>query len=178
MTPDDPSDDRWVIETLAPPAAGALADADLDALAPLWRALMDRHRETWELVPMRSYEDSWPRRRAQYREWLAAPGSFVLVGRRGTQLLGYAVVGVDEGDETYATGERAAEIHTLSVLPEERDRGLGAALMDAVERRLLDAGLTDVFVATMQGNDAAQRFYERRGYTPFVHRHYRKLEED
>ena len=30
----------------------------------------------------------------------------------------------------------------------------------------------------MHGNDAAQRFYERRGYTPFVHMNYRKLEEE
>jgi ribosomal protein S18 acetylase RimI-like enzyme len=30
----------------------------------------------------------------------------------------------------------------------------------------------------MHGNDPAQRFYERRGYTPFVHVNYRKLAVD
>ena len=88
------------------------------------------------------------------------------------------MVGIHEGDETYATGERLAEIHTLAVLPGERDRGLGAALMEEVERRLLAEGVTDVLVGTMHGNDAALRFYERRGFTPFVHMHYRKLEKD
>jgi ribosomal protein S18 acetylase RimI-like enzyme len=168
----------WALETLSPSAFGAFTDADLDALEPLWRALMDRHREVWELVPMRSYEDSWPRRRAQYREWLVAPGSFVLVARRGGRLLGYALVGIHEADETYVTGERLAELHTLAVLPGERDKGLGAALLDEVDRRLLADGVTDVLVGTMHGNDAAQRFYERRGFTPFVHMHYRKIEED
>lgn len=168
----------WIVEAFLPAAGDAFADTDLDVLEPLWRSLMDRHREVWELVPMRSYEDSWPRRRAQYREWLAAPGSFVLVARRHGQLLGYAVVGIHEADETYATRERLAEIHTLAVLPGERDRGLGATLMEQVERRLLADGVTDVLVGTMHGNDAAQRFYERRGYTPFVHMNYRKLEEE
>jgi ribosomal protein S18 acetylase RimI-like enzyme len=168
----------WAIEPFLPTAGGGFTDGDLDTLEPLWRALMDRHREVWEVVPMRDYHDSWPRRKAQYLEWLAAPGSFVVVARRNDRLLGYAVVGIHEADETYATGERLAEIHTLAVLPGERDRGLGAALMDEVERRLLADGVTDVLVGTMHGNDAAQRFYERRGFTPFVHLHYRKLRSD
>jgi ribosomal protein S18 acetylase RimI-like enzyme len=169
---------NWTIEELEPSAPGAFSDADLDPLEPLWRSLMDRHREAWEVVAMRSYEDSWPRRRAQYREWLRTPGSFVLVGRCQDQAVGYAVVGIGEGDETYATGDRQAEIHTLAVLPEERDHGLGAALVNELEQRLLAEGVTDVLVGTMHGNDAAQRFYERRGYTPFVHVSYRKLAVD
>lgn len=167
----------WVIEPFLPPRGGAFTDTDLDALEPLWRSLMDRHREVWEVVPMRDYDDSWPRRKAQYLEWLAAPGSFVLVARRGDRLLGYAVVGIHEADETYATGERLAEIHTLAVLPGARDRGLGAALMDEVERRLLAEGVNDVLVGTMHGNEAALRFYERRGFTPFVHLLYRRVGE-
>ena len=50
--------------------------------------------------------------------------------------------------------------------------------MDEVERRLLADGVTDVLVGTMHGNDAALRFYERRGFTPFVHLNYRKLKEE
>ena len=64
------------------------------------------------------------------------------------------------------------------MLPGERDHGFGGALVEEIERRLLAAGVTDVFVGTMQGNDAAQRFYERRGYTPFVQVNYRKLAVD
>ena len=168
----------WTVEPLLPPASGTFTDTGLEALEPLWRALMDRHRQVWEVVPMRDYDDSWPRRKAQYLEWLAAPDSFILVARRADRLLGYAVVGIHEADETYATGERLAEIHTLALLPGERDRGLGGALMDEVERRLLADGVSDVLVGTMHNNDAALRFYARRGFTPFVHLQYRKLEED
>jgi ribosomal protein S18 acetylase RimI-like enzyme len=167
----------WVIEPFLPRNGATFTDADLDPLEPLWRSLMDWHRQAWELVPMRSYEDSWPRRKAAYLEWLAEPDAFVLVARRGERLVGYAVVGIQEGDETYTVGERQAEVYTLAVLPGERDTGVGTALVDEAERRLRAAGITGVFVGTMHGNDAALRFYERRGYTPFVHMHYRTLEE-
>ncbi len=170
-----PTASDWTVEPFLPTDGASFTGADLAPLEPLWRSLMDRHREVWEVVPMRDHEDSWPRRRAQYLEWLATPGSFVLVARRVDRLLGYAVVGIHEADETYATGERLAEIHTLAVLADERDRGLGAALLDELERRLLADGVTDLLVGTMHGNDAALRFYERRRFTPFVHLHYRKL---
>jgi ribosomal protein S18 acetylase RimI-like enzyme len=166
---------HWIIEPLSPATPGQFTAADLAPLEPLWRSLMDRHRDVWNELPMRSYEESWERRRAQYLEVLAVPGSFILVARRGEHLIGYAMVDIQEGDETYTTGERQAEIYTLAVLPGERERGVGAALMDEADRRLLADGVTDVFVATMHGNDAAQRFYERRGFTPFLHMQYRKL---
>ena len=166
------------IVLLRPAQGDTYTDADLDPLEPLWRSLMDRHREIWEVVPMRAYEDSWPRRKAQYREWLAPPGSFALVARRGEGAVGYVLVGIHEADETYTMGERLAEIHTLAVLPGDRDRGLGAALLDEAESRLLADGVVDVLVGTMHGNDDALRFYERRGFTPFVHLQYRRLQVD
>ena len=168
---------EWVIEPFAPPAGDAYTDAELAPLEPLWRALMDRHRDVWDVLRMRSYEDAWERRRAQYRDTLAAPGSFALLARRGERLVGYAVVAIQEGDETFVTGERLAEFSALSVLPEERGHGLGAALLDEVERRLLADGVEDLLVGTMHGNDAAQRFYERRGFKSFIHLQYRKLKE-
>ena len=173
-----PTPADWTIEALTPSAPGPFSDADLDPLAPLWCSLMERHREVWHELPLRSHEASWARRRAQYRDWLDRPGSFALVARRGGRPVGYTVVAVEEGDETYATGDRRADVHTLVVLPEERGRGIGAALMAELERRLLAAGITDVFVGTMHGNDAAQRFYERRGYAPFVRLNYRRLTGD
>ena len=168
---------EWVIERFAPPAGDAYTDAELAPLEPLLQALMDRHRDVWDVLPMRSYEDAWERRRAQYRDTLAAPGSFALVARHGERLVGYAVVAIQEGDETFVSGKRLAEFSTPSVLPEERGHGLGAALLDEVERRLLADGVEDLLVGTMHGNDAALRFYERRGFTPFVHLQYRKLKE-
>jgi ribosomal protein S18 acetylase RimI-like enzyme len=166
-----------VIEELRPSASGPFAAADLDPLEPLWRSLMDRHREVWKNVPMRTYADSWPRRRREYLDWLAAPGSFALVARAHERLVGYAVVGVEAGDETYATGQRQAEIHTLVVEPSVRGRGIGGTLVDEIERRLTAVGISDIFVGTMHGNDAAERFYARRGFSRFVVLNHRRLRQ-
>ena len=40
--------------------------------------------------------------------------------------------------------------------------------MDAVEDRLAQAGARDVQLHVMVGNDAARRFYERRGMQPIM----------
>ncbi len=46
--------------------------------------------------------------------------------------VGYAFVTVGPGYASWATGDRLAELETLSVLPEHRGSGLGAALLDTV----------------------------------------------
>ncbi len=148
--------------------------AELDALEPLWAALVTHHAALWSALPARSTADSWPRRRRQYGRWLGNEGSFVLAARRGEALVGYAMAAVSEGDETFATGERLAELETLVVAPGERAAGVGTALLDAVLVELERQGIDDVLVGVMHGNDAARRFYERRGFTPFVHLLYGK----
>jgi ribosomal protein S18 acetylase RimI-like enzyme len=141
----------------------------LDELRPLWRALLERHAQVWSIVPQRSEPDSWERRRRQYEGWLADEGSFVLVARRTREPVGYILVHVDEGDETYVTGERLAEIETLVVAAGERDSGVGGRLFDAAMEELGRLGVNDLLVGHMDGNEAARRFYERRGFAPFVH---------
>jgi ribosomal protein S18 acetylase RimI-like enzyme len=151
------------------PLIERLDPADLDDLEPLWGALLARHAEVWSLLPMRDPDETWKRRRRQYEGWLADEGSFVLVARREEAPVGYIMVDVGEGDETYLTGEREARIETLVVAAGERDAGLGGRLFDAAMLELERLGVDDLLVGHMHGNEAARRFYERRGFTPFVH---------
>jgi ribosomal protein S18 acetylase RimI-like enzyme len=141
----------------------------LDLLRPLWEALLVRHAEVWGVLPERPAGETWERRRRQYEGWLAEEGSFALIARRGEGAVGYILVGLGEGDETYATGERTAQIHTLVVAAGERDAGVGGDLFDAAMERLARLGVDDLFLGYMDGNEAARRFYERRGFVPFVH---------
>ena len=67
------------------------------------------------------------------------------------------------------TGDRVAIIETLVVAAGERDAGVGGLLFDAAMTELERLGIDDLFVGYMDGNEAARRFYERRGFTPFVH---------
>ena len=66
-------------------------------------------------------------------------------------------------DDTWPVGQRWAELVSLAVLPDRRGGGIGSALMDAVDAELARRGIADLQVAVMAGNDAALRFYERRG---------------
>ncbi len=141
-----------------------LDPADIELVRPLWEALLAHHGEVSPTLPrIRSPEDSWRRRRAEYDQWLARPGSFVLVAESGDRPLGYALVLIETGDDTWSTDERVAIIETLSVAPGSRGRGLGTGLMDAVDTELDRIGVRDVFVGAVATNERALRFYERRG---------------
>jgi GNAT superfamily N-acetyltransferase len=59
-----------------------------------------------------------------------------------------------------------AEIDEFYVVPEQRGRGVGAALLQAAEAAFVDAGSTNVSMQVARGNGEARAFYGRRGYTP------------
>ena len=69
----------------------------------------------------------------------------------------------DGPDDTFAVGDRYAELYSLSVLPAHRSAGLGTRLLDEVDRRLDELGIAELAVSVMADNAAARRFYERRG---------------
>ncbi len=57
-----------------------------DLLKPLWLALHDHHQSVAPPAVYQPDERSWHARRAAYEQWLAAPGSFVLVAERGNSV--------------------------------------------------------------------------------------------
>ena len=141
----------------------------LDRLKPLWLALHDHHQSVAPPAAYQPAEQSWQARHAAYKEWLAVPGSFVLVAERGNSLVGYALVAVRPGpDDTWVSGDRLAELETLSVAPGERGQGTGTRLLDAVDAELARLGIGDLFIAALVGNEGAIRLYERRGLRPVM----------
>ncbi|HEX2882447.1 MAG TPA: GNAT family N-acetyltransferase, partial [Polyangiaceae bacterium] len=54
-------------------------------------------------------------------------------------------------------------INYLAVQPERRKQGLGRALMEEVQRRLLDLGCAKINLQVRNGNADAIAFYERLG---------------
>ncbi len=136
----------------------------LSELEPLWRSLHRHHREVADLPVLADDDLSWQRRRDGYRALLEGSDAFVLLARAGEAPAGYAVVGIRPGDDdTWPAGAHLAELISLAVAPDARGRGLGTALMDAVDAELERRGVRDLEVAVMAGNDRARRFYERRG---------------
>lgn len=142
--------------------------AEIDRLEPLWKALLHHQRGLYAGVVQRPPDESWRRRRAEYARWLARGESFFVVARRGDELLAYAMVEIREASPMWDLGDRVADLQTLVVLPGERRRRLGSALLDAVDGELRRLGIEHVLVGVMAGNDEAVRFYEHRGFVPYA----------
>ena len=140
-------------------------------LETLWKALQIHHAQAMPnaggLVP-RDLEQSWEMRRAKYVSLLSEPEAFVLIAEEGGRALGYAMVRISDGSIGYVTGPRVGEVETLSVAPEARGQGVGESLMDAVDGYLNAAGVREVRLAVVAGNEGAMRFYQRRGLAPFA----------
>jgi GNAT superfamily N-acetyltransferase len=107
----------------------------IDDLRELWLALHHHHQQVSSLQPLVTDDElSWERRSQLYRKELADGGGFLAIAARSCQPVGYATVVLREGpDDTWPVGERYAELYSLSVLPDERGRGIGGLIFEAVE---------------------------------------------
>ncbi len=142
---------------------------ELDLIEPLWNALREHHSSvTPELGAPRSRRESWLRRCSEYAAWLANEDAFVLLAQRGGEGVGYAMVHVRSGSPTWPLSEQAGEIETLSVLPGERGKGTGSALLEAVRSELGVRGITELSLHVMHTNSNAMRFYERHGFETYA----------
>lgn len=141
----------------------------LDALEPLWNALQEHHGEITPnlggAAPKRELADAWPRRRAKYERWLEDPETFFLLAENRGHPVGYAFVTIGPGYASWGTGDRIAELETLSVLPEHRGSGIGSILVDAVWAQLEQLDVEDLAITTAAANTGSHRFYERHGFT-------------
>ena len=145
---------------------------DIPRLEPLWVAVHHQHAASMpELAPYVSDAETWHERRALYEDLFRKPDTFLLLARMEDELVGYALVHVTPASETWiadtwVTGERIAELESISVLPEHRGRGIGSMLMDECHRQIEALGVRDVIVGLLPGNEGARRLYERHGYRP------------
>jgi ribosomal protein S18 acetylase RimI-like enzyme len=149
----------------------------LDEIEPLWRAVLEHLVDLDSVVPIRPPDESWPKRKAHYTEYLEEPDSFLLVAVRDEAIVGYVMVHGQEWDEVWNTAPRFAEIETLSVAEGERGKGIGSALLDAVEAELELLGIDDVVIGVDSVNEAARLLYERRGFTVGFHLMHGRLSE-
>jgi GNAT superfamily N-acetyltransferase len=141
--------------------------SELDRLEPLWNALQEHHARITPRLgtrPPRELDDAWRVRRSKYERWLADPDTFFLLAEEHGRPVGYAFVTIGPGYASWATGERAAVLETLSVLPNHRAGGVGKALVEAAWDQLGDQGIEDMAITTTTTNVDSHRFYERHGF--------------
>jgi ribosomal protein S18 acetylase RimI-like enzyme len=146
----------------------------LEGLQPLWRVLYEHHMA---LTPhlrdrVRPYEQTWKEHERLMQEWLVTePDSFVLGAEEAGRYLGYAFVRVRPSAlfaVSWSASDPLAELAILAVLPEARGKGVGSALLDAVEARLRELQIKDMVIDVITTNTDAMRLYERRGALPFL----------
>ncbi len=132
---------------------------------PAGAPLRDHARTSAPRTPKRAPPDAWRIRRSKYERWLGDPDTFFVIAEADGEPVGYACVTIGLPYAGWATGDRLAELETLSVLADQRGKGIGAALLDAVWKRLAELGVEDMAITTTVTNVDAQRFYERQGFS-------------
>lgn len=120
-------------------------------------------------IERRCFTDPWSA--AAFVEILASPLGIGLVAEGRGEVSGYLVARAVAGE---------GEVLNLAVAPEQRRRGLGAALLAAGVHALEAAGAREVFLEVREQNRAAQQLYQRQGFRPvgMRARYYRNPVED
>ena len=121
------------------------------------RIVRPAYRKDYDAIPGNRPQD-WPTRFAVDRaEFIAAYA--------GGERVGGAVAVVEPTDVARLGGEHPLVLlWDLRVAPEARGRGIGRALLAAVETRLREIGIPGVVVETQDTNVAACHLYAGAGY--------------
>jgi putative acetyltransferase len=90
-------------------------------------------------------------------EEMAAPDTTVFVARLDGRAVAMGAL--------RRHGEGVGEVKRMYTLPEMQGRGLGGAILSAIERAAQDNGLTRLVLETGDRHPAAWRVYERGGFT-------------
>ncbi|MFM7188492.1 MAG: GNAT family N-acetyltransferase [Armatimonadota bacterium] len=111
----------------------------------------------------------WNKPASQYQSYLDeqnAGGRHVLVARFDGEFCGYVtLITPSHCGEFSEMG--IPEIADFNVLPKFRNRGIGTALMDAIEAEARrEASVVGIAVGMTADYGAAQRMYVKRGYIP------------
>jgi GNAT superfamily N-acetyltransferase len=156
---------------------------DFDGLRDLERLWLELHQHHLEVS---EYENlvvdpgiSWARRRDWYRRLLSAGGVYLTAIDERSRLVGYAMIGVEDGpDDTFDVKGGVAEVATLVVTRGLRSTGVGRALLRAAEDFARTRGFDTVKIGVMRGNARAREFYEASGYSVGEEVLYRRLGDD
>ena len=94
---------------------------------------------------------------AQFREELAGVPLTrrYIVAIDGSSIIGYAGIAL-AGD--------VADIHTLTVVPDYRRRGIATTMLDDLEEWAREKKVSAVMLEMREGNTEAQPLYEKAGY--------------
>lgn len=101
-------------------------------------------------------------------DYLTHPGVWTYVYAEEGRILGFAMLGVLDTDETDAT--RLGDLLAIAVRPSDQGRGVGTLLLERIvekANRLHEAiKLREVRLTVAEPNDGARRLFDRFGFVP------------
>lgn len=122
---------------------------------------------TWPWYPDRYLPAEVPACAAEVRSWLTGPDRVLLIADEAGAVVGYAAVALSRRP---ASGLRPADcwatVDQLCVDAPHRGRGLGTALLDAVDHWAREHDATHVQLTVAAANGGARSLYSRVGFTP------------
>lgn len=142
---------------------------DYDDLITLFDQLDELHRQARPDVFQRF--DGPARTREQIEQWLAGPGSTVLVAESGHDVVGLAVL-LTRPPSPFpgAVPNKVIELDNIVVRADRRGRRIGRRLLDATLAWSRGEAASHVVVSVHAFNRDARRFYEDFGFAPSVDR--------
>lgn len=116
--------------------------------------LSDANRVT-ELFQVALSEDCFENTMGPFARQLSWDSDLIMVAEKDGELVG-ALIGTIDQNQGY--------IYRIAIHPDARRRGVGKALVKAVEKRFQQRKVTRVWVAGDEHNKAAMPLYEAMGY--------------
>lgn len=129
-------------------------------------ALLKIFRDSWRLaytgvIPPHALEHELRARDLRWWQRAAAHDTGLIVLTFGANIAGYATCGAARGGP-----KTSGEIYELYLAPVYQGVGLGELLFEACRSKIDNAGLPNMVVWSLAGNEAALEFYRRRGGRP------------
>ena len=133
--------------------------------------LLDYERDGKALRSFLNERDG--RRLELYEAAIAEGDAVVLVADDGGRAAGWAVLHLayrddlewqPNGESRRFQGGSAAYLESMEVEESRRNRGLGDALLAAIDAEARSRGKRQLWLHTSESNVGAQRFYERHGW--------------
>lgn len=139
----------------------------IDDVRELWLRLVEHHsRVSGRLGEVRPPAESWSLRRANYERWLDEDDAFLCIAESDGAPIGYAMVHMRDGDNTFASEERIALVETICVLPDRRGLGAGAAIVEGLRAKGDELNVHEARATHLVGNEIAGEFFKALGGEP------------
>ena len=139
------------------------SEADYTALGLVFAEVERFHREALPHV-FRAPQDQFPPR-SLFRQWVTEPGSAVFVADDVGDLVGFVSVRTNSTPgEGILQPRTFAVVDTLAVRSDQRRRGIGRSLLEAVHGWARERRLGHVSLNVWEFNQSAIDFYRTLGY--------------